>query len=55
MVTEDDNASSMDAANVDKMLKRSVKPSPMNKYSRLWDKWVAFGFEDPEGCEGRLW
>jgi hypothetical protein len=42
MVTEDDDASSMDAANVDEMLKRSVKPSTMNKYSRLWDKWVAF-------------
>jgi hypothetical protein len=42
MVTEDDDASSMDAANVDEMLKRSVKPSTMSKYSRLWDKWVAF-------------
>jgi hypothetical protein len=27
MVTEDDDASSMDAANVDEILKRSVKPS----------------------------
>jgi hypothetical protein len=42
MVTEDDDASSMDTANVDEMLQRSVKPSTMSKYSRLWDKWVAF-------------
>jgi hypothetical protein len=59
MVTEDDDASSMDAANVDEMLKRSVKPSTMNKYSRLWDKWVAFADyhevetmpPDPRGLE----
>jgi hypothetical protein len=35
MVTEDDDASSMDAANVEEMLKRSAKPSTMSKYSRL--------------------
>jgi hypothetical protein len=59
MVTEDDDASSMDAANVDEMLTRSVKPSTMTKYSRLWDKWVAFADyhevetmpPDPRGLE----
>jgi hypothetical protein len=42
MVTEYDDASPMDTAKVDEMLKRSVKPSTMSKYSRLLDKWVAF-------------
>jgi hypothetical protein len=59
MVTEDDDASSMDAANVEEMLKRSAKPSTMSKYSRLWDKWVAFADyhevetmpPDPRGLE----
>jgi hypothetical protein len=59
VVTEDDDASSMDTANVDEMLKRSVKPSTMSKYLRLWDKWVAFAdyhevetiLPDPRGLE----
>jgi hypothetical protein len=59
MVTEDEDTSSMDTANVDEMLKRSVKPYTMSKNSRLWDKWVAFADyhevetmpPDPRGLE----
>jgi hypothetical protein len=59
MVTEDDDVSSMDTANKDEMLKRSVKPSTLSKYSRLWDKWVGFADyhevetmpPDPRGLE----
>jgi hypothetical protein len=40
-VTDDDDAM-LDGTNVELMLERSVKPSTREKYSRLWDKWVAF-------------
>jgi hypothetical protein len=32
----------MDKTNVEKMLAGSVKASTLAKYSRLWDKWLAF-------------
>jgi hypothetical protein len=32
----------LDGTNVELMLGRSLKPSTREKYSRLWDKWVAF-------------
>jgi hypothetical protein len=35
-------ASAMDKTNVDRMLAGSVKVSTLAKYSRLWDKWLAF-------------
>jgi hypothetical protein len=38
----DDNDATLDGTNVELMLERSVKPSTMEKYSRLWDKCVAF-------------
>jgi hypothetical protein len=40
-VTDDADAT-LDGTNVELMLERSVKPSTREKYSRLWDKWVAF-------------
>jgi hypothetical protein len=40
-VTDDNNAT-LDSANVEMMLEKSMKPSTREKYSRLWDKWVAF-------------
>jgi hypothetical protein len=39
-VTDDDNAT-LDGTNVELMLERSVKLSTREKYSRLWDNWVA--------------
>jgi hypothetical protein len=30
------------SSSVDKMLSSSVKPATARKYSRIWDKWVAF-------------
>jgi hypothetical protein len=30
------------STSVDKMLSSSVKPATARKYSRIWDKWVAF-------------
>jgi hypothetical protein len=38
----DDNAATLDGSNVELMLEKSVKPSTREKYSPLWDKWVAF-------------
>jgi hypothetical protein len=38
----DDNDATLDGTNVELMLEKSVKPSSREKYSRLWDKWVAF-------------
>jgi hypothetical protein len=32
----------LDQSNVDKMLASSVKPSTLAKYSRIWDRWIAF-------------
>jgi hypothetical protein len=40
-VTDDDDAT-LDGTNVELMLEKSVKPSTREKYSCLWDKWVAF-------------
>jgi hypothetical protein len=40
-VTDDDDAT-LDSTNVELTLEKSVKPSTREKYSRLWDKWVAF-------------
>jgi hypothetical protein len=40
-VTDDEDVT-LDGTNVELMLERSVKPSTREKYSRLWDKWVAF-------------
>jgi hypothetical protein len=40
-VTDDDDAT-LDGTNVELMLEKSMKPSTREKYSRLWDKWVAF-------------
>jgi hypothetical protein len=40
-VANDDDAT-LDGSNVELMLEKSVKPSTREKYSRLWDKWVAF-------------
>jgi hypothetical protein len=41
MVSDDDDAT-LDGSNVELMLEKSLKPSTREKYSRLWDKWVAF-------------
>jgi hypothetical protein len=38
----DDNDATLDDTNVELMLERSAKSSTREKYSRLWDKWVAF-------------
>jgi hypothetical protein len=40
-VTDDDDAT-LDGTNVKLMLEKSVKSSAREKYSRLWDQWVAF-------------
>jgi hypothetical protein len=40
-VTDNDDAT-LDGTNVELMLEKSVKPFTREKYSRLWDKWVAF-------------
>jgi hypothetical protein len=40
-ITDDDEAA-LDSTNVELMLEKSVKSSPREKYSRLWDNWVAF-------------
>jgi hypothetical protein len=41
-VTEDEDVTAMDHSSVDRMLKHSVRPSTLAKYSRLWDKWASF-------------
>jgi hypothetical protein len=41
-VTEDEDVTAMDQSSVDRMLKHSVRPSTLAKYSRLWDKWALF-------------
>jgi hypothetical protein len=40
--TADEALESLDSANVDKMLASSVKPAMASKYSRVWDRLVAF-------------
>jgi hypothetical protein len=41
-VTKDEDITAMDHSSVDRMLKHSMRPSTLAKYSRLWDKWASF-------------
>jgi hypothetical protein len=41
-VSDDGDASVLDGTAVEEMLKKSVKTSTLDKYSRLWDKWACF-------------
>jgi hypothetical protein len=41
-VTKDEDVTAMDHSSVDRMLKHSMRPSTLAKYSGLWDKWASF-------------